>query len=274
MNNHKYIKYKQSVNSIHIKQTGGAKDYFKNNTKVHILANITEPSIIRSLNDRRNALNLWDLPNVKQFHLTLFQFHINSNHPDAYIFKDNWDNLIRQWYNETFGKNVILKYLPGKYDLLGQEKKYLVKTFEPLDKFKTVITDFRKKIYKYIQKKINKKKKMYVKEKDGVRYHIISFGGRKLLSVPDYYFGIGQWTPHISIADMDEIIKYNHQLDEKYNSRQTDNNKINNIIKPILHANLSPLSNINMNTNIKSIKVSFHNKTDSEWTFGLNINRD
>lgn len=73
---------------------------------------------------------------------------------------------------------------------------------------------------------------------------------------------------------MDEIIKYNHQLDEKYNSRQTDNNKINNIIKPILHANLSPLSNINMNTNIKSIKVSFHNKTDSEWTFGLNINRD
>jgi len=273
MNNYKYIKYRPSTHNIYIKQIGGAKDYFKNNIKVHILANITDPSIIRLLNDRRNALNLWDLSGGKQFHITLFQFHINGNHPDAYIFKDNWDNLIKQWYNETFGQNVILQYRQGQYDLLGQEKKYLVKTFEPLAKFKTVITDFRKKIYKYIQKKIKKKKKMYTKEKDGVKYHIISFGGRKLLSVPDYYFGIGQWTPHISIADMDEIEKYNKHISEKYNSLQSKNEQIKTIIDPILQANLSSLPDINMNLHIKSIKVSFHNKIDADWTFGLDIIR-
>ena len=280
----KYEKYKNKYIQLKIiktQQSGGARDYFKSNIKVHILAVITDPTLINLLDQRRQELNLWELNRInKEFHLTMMQFHINANHPDSYIFDEKLETLIGQWYDETFGGinnkegPTILTSSLDDYDLLGQEKKYLVKLYEPLDKYKTVITDFRKKIYKYIDKKIRKKsKKIYPKKKDDVDYYIISYGGQKLLSIPSYYYGIGKWVPHISIADLGEIEKYNNELFQEYENVESKDDKIKVLMDPINKANLEELPDINMNRDIGSIKVSFHHKKDPYWSFGLRVPR-
>lgn len=281
----KYEKYKNKYIQLKIiktQQSGGARDYFKSNIKVHVLAVITNPELITLLDQQRQELNLWELHRInKEYHMTLMQFHINANHPDSYIFDEKLESLIGKWYDETFGGidnpkgATILKHKMGDYDLLGQEKKYLVKLYEPLDKYKTVITDFRKKLYKYIDKRIKKgkSKKIFKKTKDDVEYYIISYGGQKLLSIPSYYYGIGKWVPHISIADLGEIEKYSPNLFEKYEDAKSKEDKLSVLLKPIIGANLDTLPKINMNQDIGSIKVSFHHKKDPYWSFGLKVPR-
>jgi len=144
----------QSIKNNNI-QIGGAGSFFKNNTKFFIMANVSNQNILTEIDKRRKLLLLGNSPVHNDVHLTLLQFNINQDHPDAEFFYDPvfhrriwdfYDGAIRQ-------NNLTLKYIRGFYDLLGlSEKKFFAKIYQPDQP--DLITDFRKAIYKYIESEL------------------------------------------------------------------------------------------------------------------------
>lgn len=238
---------------------GGAGSFFKNNTKFFIMANVNNNNIIDEIDKRRKLLLLGNSPVHNDVHITLLQFNINQDHPDAKIFYDPmFHRKIWDYYDDSMRKNhLVLKYIRGLYDLLGlSDKKFFAKIYQPDQQ--ELITDFRKAIYKYIESEIGKYK--IRKKKQGKdMYYVFRIKGQDLISVPDFYYGIGVWTPHVSVVNIKDVERYNPKLYNKYENYKTNRNKLNTLVQPILKAKFDPIGDIDMEHDVNLLRVSLRN---------------
>jgi len=244
------------------KQNGGAGLFFKNNTKFFIMANVSNSNIISEIDNRRKLLLLGNKPVHSDVHFTLLQFNINQDHPNAKFFYDPvFHRKIWDFYDDSIRKNKLtLKYIRGLYDLLGLgEKKFFAKIYQPNQP--ELITEFRKAIYKYIGSELGKYK--IRKKKNGKdMFYVFSLKGMDLISVPEFYFGIGVWTPHISVVNLKDVAKYNQKLYKKYEGYKTKRNKLNTLLQPILKAKFDPIGDINMEQDVNFLRVSLQNSEE------------
>ncbi len=245
---------------------GGA--FFKNTTKLYLMANITDKSIYDRLDERRALLLRGNQPKQPILHITLLQFEINQDHPYSYIFysRDFHSNL-KRYFNSTMVKNkVTLSSGFGEYDLLGKgENKFFVKMYKPNKKME--ITKFRTKIYGYLERELGKPK-IRKKVVGGKTYVVFYYDKQELIAIPDFYYGKGVWTPHVSILNIGDIRAYNKPLYRKYKNRKTKKGKLQLLFTPIVNARFRPIGKIKMNEHIGNLTLSLRNpkaKIDREY---------
>lgn len=235
------------------------------NTKFYLMANIFDEYILQRLDERRKVLLNGKLPKKNILHITLLQFEINDSNPNSNIFqkKDFLEN-IRKFYDETFGtKNVKLEYSLGMYDLLGQsDKKFYVKKYCVEKCSKNVITNFRKKIYKYLETKLGKE--TIIDKKIGEEeFKSFCYQGQELFCVPKYYYGSGVWEPHISIVNTEDIKLHNDTLFKKYQMKNNIQDQLGVLLNPILKKQFQSLGHIYMGKHIGDLIISLKNKNKS-----------
>lgn len=229
---------------------------FENTTAMYIMADITNKHIIDRLDERRKYLLLGHLPLQDVLHLTLLQLEINQDHPLASYFQDQtFHKKIAEIYKLTMQKdNVVLQSVPGSYDLYGQtENKYYVKLLEPDQKLS--ITRFRKTLYHFIREWLGPYT-IYEKQK----YYVFQIHNIDLFAVPDFYYGVGIWSPHISIVNTADIRKYNYALYENYTKQETKEEKMNILLQSLQKAtHFKPLTHIKMADHCSVLSISLKN---------------
>lgn len=231
---------------------------FTNSKMFYITANIREPSNLATSLDQRTNLLLKGKPpkNQSPYHITLLQFEINTDHVDSKFFETHLSEL-RDYalfaYDTSFAYNgTKLTYVQGKYDLLGQTaNKFLCKIYNVQNGHKRQITLFRKQVYAYLKQKLGE----YTIENNTANngFAIFSLKGKPLIAVPAYYYGIGVWTPHVSIVNTGDVMIHNKEL---YDNYVTQNNQLAVLLQPIYSSRLRPLGDICMNNDIGSLTVS------------------
>lgn len=229
---------------------GGAK------TKFYILVKLKNNMISNRLDERRRVLLKGNSPSKDMLHITLLEGEINPEHHKSSFFNNLDMNIIGKFYSETFKKyQVKLKYCQGKYDLLGQTKnKFLVKIYNVPTENNRIITHFRKKFYQYLESKLGRMKITDNSKNNG--YAIFELDGKPLLAIPSYYYGIGKWTPHISIVNTADVKLYNKDLYGKYESKIKKSDQIQALLEPIYEKRFSPIGDINMSRDIESLIFS------------------
>jgi len=255
----KYIAEKNNRRGDNTNIMSGGGTFFKNTTKFYFMANLTDKQIYDRLDERRAILLRGNQPKNVILHITLLQFEINQDNPDSYIFytKDFHRNM-KYFFEKTFAKyKVMLNSGFGEYDLLGQgENKFFVKLYRP-DK-KMVITNFRTMFYKYLESEFGKPK-IKKREVNGKKYMVFSYDGHPLFAVPDFYYGRGVWTPHVSILNVGDIAKYNKPLYKEYQKKKSKKSKLQLLFTPIVNARFRPIGKIKMHKHIGNLTLSLRN---------------
>jgi len=242
--------------------SGGARGFFKNNTKFFIMANVNNDKILTQIDDMRTTLLLENRPLHSDVHITLLQFNINQNHPNAYFFFDpEFHQNIRTFYDKTINsKNLILNHKPNIFDLLGlTHKKFFAKLYYPNQPL--VITDFRTLFYKYIGKRLGR---YNIKEKvfGGENYFVFNVKGKDLIAIPGFYFGKAVWTPHISVINIKDLESYNRELYEDYLYAQSNDDKTNTLLNVLKNKGIDDTNDIKMNKDINFLRISLRNPED------------
>lgn len=82
--------------------------------------------------------------------------------------------------------------------------------YAPYKGFEDVITEFRKLFYKYLERTLGKFK---IEDNSKINGNVIfRLQNIPLFIVPPFNYGIGVWNPHISIVNVGDIRKDNHEL--------------------------------------------------------------
>lgn len=187
-------------------QTGGAP-FFTNNTILFILANPTNPNLVKAYNDRISIL-LAGGKAQKKPHITIFEMHINQDHPAANQFQNNaFIRQIKNFYNQAFN-GVTLNSPYGSYRIFGTGKKdFFVRKYSLLPPSDPLaITKFRMSIYNYIKDNFNAGKNTFQKEtKNQKNFTVNYYNGQPLFAISEFHSGTGVWEPHMSIVDSDDI---------------------------------------------------------------------
>lgn len=253
------------------KQEGGTMEggalYFPNTRKYYILAKITDQNILNRLNERRAVL-LKNAPPADDLHVTLLQFEINSQHPNANIFDDPaFHRAIRGFYDDKIAgispraaagatsHSLILQYMRKKYDLLGQGlNKFFVKVYAPSNSY--AITHFRTEFYNYLDRALGNS----VMRDDTVKnYKVLNYRGVDLIAIPKFYYGPGVWKPHISILNTGELKTYNPALYSEFANKTNTDDQIKVLLGPIEKSGFGPIGNIDMRKDITSLIISLTN---------------
>ena len=124
-----------------------------------------------------------------QSHITIFNFQINSDHPNSKIFETaEFRNIIRNAFDRYLNNERII-HTRNDYKILSNfyGKEY---TLENSDR----ITDFRIFIYQFIEYRLGR---YTFVSKDG--FIILKVNGQDLIAINDYNWGRGNWLSHISI---------------------------------------------------------------------------
>ena len=94
----------------------------------------------------------------------------------------------------------------NEYNILGKtNKKFFVKVYKPNKNL--IITDFRMMFYKYIESIFGKPIIKNKVDSSGNLYYLLE----PLFAVPDFNYGKGNWSPHISIINTNDLYKYKRQ---------------------------------------------------------------
>lgn len=232
-------------------------------SRFYIMANITDKYVCDRIDERRKTLLNGNLPSNNILHITLLEFIINKKNPNSFIFENQeFITKIGKFYEETFrNEKVKLIYELGSYDLMGKtKKKFYVKKYHLEENKTNIITSFRKKIYKYLEERLGGEWIISNKIIGSDSFKSFSYNGEELFSVPIYYYGVGVWTPHISLVNTDDLKTYNEELFEVYNILNDKEKQINLLLDPILKKNFKPIGNIDMNRHVKCLNVSIKDK--------------
>lgn len=272
--NEKYNKYKKKYLEIknnkfpnNYYQIGTGLDVFKNTTRFYIMAIINNKSIINQYNSRRNILLLGETPKNRLLHITLMQLHINQDNEYSHIFLNpNFHKRIKLYYNKTLASKEGLILFSSKnkyedqYDILGDGPgQHFVKIY--IAQKKMAITNFRTLVYRNIQKQLGKSI-IKTKKIGDQTYKIITYPNKSkkpLLAIPDYYYGKGEWKPHVSIFSLIDLKENNRELFKKYKNLEFKKKKINFLVKHIKKIGIKPIKNINLKTNVGPILISLRN---------------
>ena len=253
-----YYKYKN------LYMTGGG-GLFSNTTKFYLMANITNQYIYDRLNERRNTLlNVHQTANIP-LHITILQLDINQNNPNSFIFNNpQFHKALRKFYNATIIKNkVTLTSKLGDYDILGQaDKKFFVKMYKPDQPM--IITKFRMMFYKYLESMFGKPTIKTKLDHSGNKFYVFYYpnhGLKPLFAVPEFNYGRGKWTPHISILSTNDLKRYNTSLYNQYENQSTKETKIKLLFNKIYKAKFNPIGPIRFDKHVTSLTLSLNNPT-------------
>ena len=195
--------------------------FFKNTYRMYMIADATDDGLKANYQNRQEALGIKS-KNVKP-HITMMHIHVNADNPDHLHLLTKAGNINpifkklmeKKYYH--MAPSVYLRSTNSSYDIMGEffAKVYLH------DGEKKQITDFRMILYLYLQMFLGEFKREY-HDIDGRVFHVYSYNGRELLAVPEYYHGVGVWTPHVSIAKLSKIKRKNPDLYDKLESNKFD----------------------------------------------------
>ena len=202
--------------------------------------------------------------NFLQSHITIFNFQINSNHPNSNIFETSeFRNLIRYAFdNFLSGENII--HTRNDYKILSKfyGKEYTLKNSNK-------ITEFRMCIYNYIQSKINR---YTIYSKNGFKY--LRANGQDLIAINDFNWRKGQWLIHNSILqfrnDSFKSLSLYHCNRSLYNIIHNDyQNKNNSVVKQQFNRCITTyqtnilknLNEVNIMGNLRSKVIPFRDLT-------------
>lgn len=224
----------------------------------------------------------------------MLEFKINPNY--AYYLKPILtDASFFQFIRDSFIKNLngtTLKHFQKDYELLGTTpiRKFYGKKYQLGTQEEHRITDFRRDIYNEIQRRLGYPN-VYFDKTDNIdpKYVIFKYNGADMIAVPAYSWGVGNWTPHLSILNIGDIKTYNKPLYMSLidNKNQLDPNAIitihnyittnmSNVLHQLQATNFHgqprnkvlPLTDIKLYHNPGNIKISYSsapNLQNEEW---------
>lgn len=208
-------------------------------------------------------------PLSSPLHMSLLQFEINMDHPlnkigqstnqnnnFAYKTPSNTKELTNKF--KTFISGIYLKFNfieifyntefeTSRYTILGRDNKFLVQEFDynlNVSNDRPQITNFRvyfyNKLLEYI-KSIDSLITNYTRREEtiqNIKYTLLFYGSNPepLFAIPDYYWGDGVWTPHVSLLQLDNLPSESDIQtkisDTKYKKIKFvyDNNNINDVV--------------------------------------------
>lgn len=202
-----------------------------------IMANIkNDLDMITQLQMRRNYILNQKYSDYiyHNFHFTLLTFDINrskylqfggnkfsdlleDNVGDKYkTIKSSILNMAQEAYRYSFGRDlfgicdVVMTQQQGVYKKMGH---YFTKPFTIISGPESIreITNFRKLFYTKLIAYLTPYTGKITWQKVGNRW-LYTASEKVLFTVPEYYHGVGVWTPHVSIVKDEEIKKYNLAL--------------------------------------------------------------
>ena len=201
------------------KSIGGARsiNIFKKSYTMFMLADATDPDLIRSYFNRLDKLGIssQDQSRIKP-HISLMEVYINRKNPYHNILvgrngmiSPQLKNVMKYQYFMLNSQMYIVSK-KGGYEIMGD---FMAKVYTALNS--NYITQFRMAFYKYIENKLGRGKRRSVVVA-GKKMYVYSYGGMDLIAVPSYYHGKGVWKPHLSLIKLDKIKKSNPTLYSAY----------------------------------------------------------
>jgi hypothetical protein len=244
---------------------GGTVGLFNNTTKFYLMANITDKYIYDRLDERRDILLNGHQSTKSMLHVTLLQLDINQGNPNSFIFyNETFHNALRKFYNSSLVKHkVSLTSKLGEYDILGKsDNKFFVKVYKPDQPL--VITKFRMMFYKYLESLFGKPIIKTKLDSSGNVFYLFYYPNdslRPLFAVPEFNYGKGKWTPHISIVSTKDLQRHNVPLYNKYMDQPTVQAKIKLLFDKIHKAKFNPIGTIRFDKHVSGLTVSLRNPT-------------
>lgn len=272
-------KYSELVKKIN--QVGAFPFIFGDCEILYIMAKI-EGSTLDRINERRTAFGL---PPKGDLHISLLQLYINNKHPNYNIFNsvEFKDKIIESYQNNIIANNIQLQSTEisvsgnkrGLWEFLGRDpNKFWARVYILNPTHKQFISQFRRDIYNFINTKLGQpisKTEQRGTGSDQEEFEIYTYNGQELYAInKKFYFGIDNWKPHISVLTISELeqsqdcsisrkdnpssvmYKFSHSIsdDEKIDVLRLESSKRHKI---------NPISNIDLNKDIKQIKFSINN---------------
>jgi len=296
----KYLKYKNKYSNLvkKINQVGGAFPFIYGDCEIlYIMAKIEGDTLDR-INERRTAFGLQPKGDL---HISLLQLYINNKHPNYSIFesKEFKDTLVASYKNNIIANNIQLQSKEisvsgnkrGLWEFLGRDPhKFWARVYILNSDHKQYISQFRRNIYNFINQQLGQS--VSKTEQKGIGsdqedFEIYSYNGQELYAInKKFYFGIDNWKPHISVLTISELEqsqdKSISQKDDpnsvmyKFSHSNSDDRKIDVLRLEVSKRNkTNPISNIDLNKDIKQIKFSLNNpktKTNKEEYLTVNQN--
>ena len=226
--------------------------FFKNTYRMYMIAEATDPKLIKNYRYRQKKLGMKGSKNVP--HITMMHIHINSDNPDHLHLVNKagrtnhlFQKLIEKKYNQI-SNEIYLKSSNTFYDIMGD---FFAKVYVH-DGDRKQITDFRMVLYRYLEMYLGKFTKREKVDIDGRVFFVYSYNGRELIAVPEYYHGIGVWTPHLSIIKLTHLRKYNPQLCEEFEEDEYDPDTLINTMKGVKGS----MSYLNLGMHFNKIGIS------------------
>jgi len=288
----KYLKYKNKYTDLlkKINQVGGAFPFLFGNCEIlYIMAKIEGPTLDR-INERRIAFNL---SSKSDLHITLLQLYVNNKHSNYSIFNSDEFKytIIKSYQKNIIANNIQLESTEispsgnkrGLWEFLGRDpNKFWARVYILNPTHKQFISQFRRDIYNFINTQLGQP--ISKTEKRGIGadqedFEIYSYNDQELYAInKQFYFGIDNWKPHISVLTISELEQSQDQSISnisdpnsvmfKFSQSKSDDQKIDVLRKESsIRGSIQPISNIDLNKDIKQIKFSINNpktKTNKE----------
>ena len=244
----------------------GSQHVFKSCVNLAIILDTNPYSkIYKGIIERRELFDLRD-KDIEQPHLTLHMINFNYKHPfmKKYNLLKEMKDYSKKCYNEIL-KGYKLK--SNNYDLLGKphDPSYVVKYKLNYPKR---ITYFRLCLYDKIAELIGLKdhkdfkKGLIHKLENGKKVYIYSTpDGIPLYGIHEYYHGVSNWEPHISLFKLKEISLSAYMEIGELFFKTKDYSKIRkrdiSLIKPFRGTPMVELDDLILNEyNFGKIKIS------------------
>jgi hypothetical protein len=196
--------------------------FFENTYRLYMIAEATDPKLQKNYTYRQNKLGISSSKSIP--HITMMHIHINGDNPDISHLIDGAGRvnhmlrkLIEKKYYQIAG-DIYLKSSNTYYDIMGD---FFAKVYVH-DGDRKKITDFRMVLYSYLEMYLGKFTKRERVDIDGRVFFVYSYQGRELIAVPEYYHGIGVWTPHLSLIKLPHLRKENPELYEEFEESNYD----------------------------------------------------
>jgi len=181
-----------------------------------IISGSTSYDLLNRINERRQLIGLKKESNL---HLTLVNLILNKSHSKlTEIFNPNLYEKIQQlWISYLYNQKVILKsnffigsHYIGKYALYGN---HFVRLYDIRDNNKKIMKQLRLLIYDLINREAKKNGMKIIKGKtiNNFLYFdtVDKYGIRETIYALDLSMYGNNWSPHISIFNLNELNHHN-----------------------------------------------------------------
>lgn len=239
------------MNRLAKSETTGVFKYFDDTYRLYMIAEATDQKLQENYEQRQKKLGV--ISKIAP-HITMMHIHVNADNPDhKFLINETGkiNNVFRKIVENKYqniANNIYFKSSQSHYDLMGD---FFAKVYV-YDGDRSIITDFRMALYFYLEMYLGRFTKRERIDIDGRVFFVYSYKGKELIAVPEYYHGIGVWTPHLSIVKLPVLKTQNPELYEKFENAEYDPN----ILVDAMRGVKGSISYLNMGMHFSKIKLS------------------